>query len=203
MSDQLQTLAVPSLSEDTLNEREQAAYNKHLSARETSLAPSTAGKFFGLYLGGHSCEEIQRANPGYSLGAIVKARLDFRWDEQRGNHIMELMRTIRSRVQQSQLEAMAFAIDGMAAYHKLHGEKFKKFLQTGVESDLGSFRDVGHKTYREFVEMLLKLTGQDKSKVSGEFHHHHTVEQTAPAPMTAVAAKEVIKGYVVRKTEKK
>jgi len=193
------------VEEKLLSEREQEAYNKYMHERGAPLAPSTAAKFFELYLNGHGCSEIQKLNPSFPLGLIVKARLDYEWDRARQDYILDLMKGIRTKVQQSQLEAIAFAADAMSTFHKLAGDKFKKFLQTGDASELGEYK-FNFRNYKEFVEMLMKMTGQDsvKSKVSGEIYHHHQVEQvSAPEPMRYDDAKQTIKGFVIRKAEKK
>src|SRR5712692_10041871 len=108
--------------EQLLNIREQEAHEKYLRGGGAPLAPSTAGKFFELFLQGHSCEEIAKLNPGFGLGIVVKVRLDHHWDDLRNEHMLELMKGIRSRVQQSHLEAVVFAADAMAVYHKLMGQ---------------------------------------------------------------------------------
>ncbi len=188
--------------EQLLNIREQEAHEKYLRGGGAPLAPSTAGKFFELFLQGHSCEEIAKLNPGFGLGIVVKARLDHHWDDLRNEHMLELMKGIRSRVQQSHLEAVVFAADAMAVYHKLMGDKFKKFLQTGDPAELGEFKNASFRTYKDFVDMLLKLTGQDGAKKAppiDPYHNPQAVEQPGPPKaMTADEARMTIRGYVKR-----
>lgn len=47
------------------------------------VAPQTAARMLQLYLRGYSCHDIrdQEAFSGFTVGAIVHARLDGRWDE--------------------------------------------------------------------------------------------------------------------------
>lgn len=145
---------------------------------------------YELYIAGYDCEEISRLNPAFGLGIIVRARVDFDWDLKRQEYLDDLFFKIKEKAQQNQLEAIDFAANGMAVYRKMWNDKFKKFLQTGKEEDLGDFKNISFKTYKEFVELALKLTGQDaKKQVSGEVIHTHKVEK----PLKQVTASELLK----------
>lgn len=152
------------------------------------MSPKTAGEFFELYLTGSSCEEIAKLNPGFGLGIIVKARIDFDWDGQKDQYINNLFDNIKEKIQRNQLEAIEFSTLSMSVFHKLWSTKFKKFLQTGDEKELGDVKGMSFKVYKDISENLLKLTGQDKKQqvVSGEVIHKVEI----PAANKAISAKE-------------
>lgn len=185
-----------------LSTREREAYQKYVEAGKPSLAASTAGNFFQLYLNGHSCEEISKLNPSFGLGIIVKAKVDNDWDTARDQHLTDLMSNIRQVAQHTQLGAIRFVSDGLAVYQKLAGEKFERYLQSGDASQLGDFKDMSFRQYKELLELLLKLTGQDgtNKKVSGDVVHRHVVEEATPTvqripnkPMTSTEAESFLK----------
>lgn len=172
-------------AERVLTPRELEAYRKYLESGKAPLAPSTSASFFQLFLQGHTCEEIAKLNPAFGLGIIVRARVEHDWDQQRLDHVQHLLDNIRQVVQTAQLGAVQFVAEGLAVYQKMAGEKFQKYLQSGKIEDLGDFKDMSFKTYKDLLEMLLKLTGQDANKkVSGVVEHRHTVE--APPQATRV-----------------
>lgn len=106
------------------------------------------------------------------LGAIVKARVDLGWDEKREVYLDLLHDSTKLKAGKTQLEAIDFATNFMSVYHKMFNDKFKKYLQTGNPADLGDFEHMSFKQYKDNVEMLLKLTGQDtKQQVSGTITH--------------------------------
>lgn len=168
-----------------LSPTELKAYDDYLEKGAPSLAPSVQLQLYQLFLNGKSTDEIARLNPNFSLGMIVRARVEGFWDEKRDAHLAQLLEGVRERVQQAQLEAVNFACDMLSAVHKLQGDKIKKYLQTGNQEELeGLGGNLSLKTYKEVVELLLKLTGQDSKdkKVSGEVLHKHTVE-AGPGPV--------------------
>lgn len=148
-----------------LNEREERAYQFHMEAfragKEYALAPTVEAGLFELFLNGVPLEDIQRLNRGYRLGQIVRSAVEGGWHERKRDYTKKLMEAVEPRVQQVQSEAVAFASDLLAAAHKQHGDRLRRFLQTGDEKDLGDFSlsDLGK--YAKGVELLLKLTGQD------------------------------------------
>lgn len=125
-----------------------------------------------LFLQGYTTREIQKLNPAFKLGIIVKARLEHGWDHQKSEYIDTLMTQTRESVQKTQLEAIRFASDGMAVHQRVLGNAFKRYLQTGDENDLGAHKDqISIRNYKEYVALMLQLTGQDKKQVSAEIVH--------------------------------
>lgn len=195
--------------EQYLTPTESEAYRKYVEAGKPSLSPTTSAEMLRLFLLGHSCEEIAKLNPGFGLGIIVKARIEHKWDQHKEEHLDALLGDVRRLVQQTQVESVRFVADAMAAFQKMAGEKFQRYVQTGDITHLGDFKDMGFKQYKDLLEMLQKLTGQEtQKKVGGEITHRHVVQESSvPAvrvdrPMKAQEADDLLKlieGEVVSK----
>ena len=177
--------AVAKVVESGLTYREEAALRSHLKANEPPLAPTLAAELYGLYLNGMSCEEIQRANPGLKLGQIVRAFRDGDWYNRRVDYMQALLDGVRPRVQQIHSEGIIFAGHVLAMLNKRLGTKVLKYLQSGDEEDLGEMKNWGLAQYKQMVDILQKLTGQDNSKklsVSAHVQHQGTVNHQEASP---------------------
>lgn len=159
------------MNEDGLRfftDREKGIYSewKDLSSSKP-LAVTTSLKMYELFLNGYSCEEISRLNEHkFPTGMILDARLRHTWDDRRQQHLAELYGGIFDRVRQTQTEAVAFVSDLLSAAHKKHGDKLKKYLQSGEQADLDKTNLAidTMTSYKTAADMLMKLTGQDKEK---------------------------------------
>lgn len=189
-----------------LTPKERGAYWSAL--KNNPLSPAKQAQLFELFLNGKSCEEIANLNK-MPLGEVVRARIDFEWDQKKDEHVTYLLSSVRDRVRQIQLESITFSADLLAAAHKLHGERIRKFIQSGDEAELGDLKITNLKAYKDAVELLLKLTGQDKEAAtnvivnSGEANV--TVAENAErkhAIWTAEEAAEVLKLIDVREGKK-
>ena len=152
----------------------QKSYQKG-GASTYSIAPSVQAQLFGLYLNGRSLGEIRQLNhPSFSLGQIVDAAVQGDWYNQKLEYQSGLLQQARTRLEQIGCESVAFLADSLAAAHKLHGAALQKFLQTGNPADLGAFGVTSIRQYKEVAELILKMTGQDKTStlnVKGEVKH--------------------------------
>lgn len=171
------------IAKDNLSPEELIAYQEYLDSGKPPLAPTVQKQLYELFLNGKSCNEIVRLNPNFSLGMVLRARVDGKWDELRAAHVADLLSNVKERVQTTQVESVNFACDLLSAVHKMQGNRIKKYLQTGDEGELGDLANhMSLRTYQNVVELLLKLTGQDgqgSKKVSGEIVHKH-VDATSP-----------------------
>lgn len=169
------------------------------------LASSLQARFFNMFLQGISCEEIVRLNPGMSLGQVVTARVEGKWDEKRQNHVETLLRETALRLQQTTLEGIDFITTALAAANKLEGDKIKKYLQTGDPKELGEFTVKNWGDYGKLLSLLKTLTGQDKAPQqqnhSGEIvhKHEHTTVPAANRGMNHGEARSVIEGTLVQR----
>lgn len=171
--------AIVKIEKLNLTTREKEAYEKYVNKEGHALAPKTAVELYQLFLVGYNCEEIHRLNNALDLGLIVKARIDYNWDLKKQEYMDSLLTGVNEKVKKAQVEAVDFSTNLMSVYHKMWNDKFKKYLQSGKEEDLGDFRNITYKNYKDNIEMMMKLTGQDvttKSNVSGEIIHTHKTE---------------------------
>lgn len=170
------------LAASRLSERELAAYKNWQNSRYPALAPDTQGKLFQLFLNGKSCEAIRALNPQFTLGMIVNARITGQWDRLYQEHIDDLLNNTKMRATQAQLESINFVSDLLSATNRMHGEKIAKYLQTGNEKDLGDLQITTLTGYKTAVELLQKLTGQDKQqKVTGDLTITHKADDSMSA----------------------
>jgi hypothetical protein len=136
------------------------------------LAPTVQAQLFGLYLQGRSLGEIRQLNhPAFSLGQIVHAAIEGDWYRQKLEYQGNLLQAAKERLQQIGCESVQFLADSLAAAHKQHGEALQKYLQSGNAADLGAFGIGSIRQYKEVAELILKMTGQDKTStlnVKGE-----------------------------------
>jgi len=182
-----------------LSEKELKAYEYFVASEEAEISPTTQAQLFELFLNGKSCQEIHKMNPGFQLGQIVSSRINGQWDELRKEYQDGLLKNVKDRAQQAQLETVVLLSDMLAAASKIHGKRLKKFIQTGDEKDLGGLRIESIRTLKDVLEMLLKATGQTETrKVQGliEVEHHHTTgspEEQADISLEASNAADVLR----------
>lgn len=147
-----------------LSQEELDALAKLGPSASNRLSPAAAAKFFGLFLQGYTPKQIAEQNPNFgslALGLIVRARIEFDWDGERDKHAQTLMLGARTALEKATLESIQFTADGMAVYHKLVGDRFRKYLQTGDPEVLGSeFKDMSFKNYKDMVATLKSVTGR-------------------------------------------
>jgi hypothetical protein len=169
--------------ESLLTERELREYRIFMRLKQPPMAPSTQEQFYQLFIQGNNCEEIHRLNPhGFSLGAIVRARIENDWDQKYREHQGNLIMKARERVQQVTLETVDRVANELAASNKLINDKVKRFLQSGDPNELQGTGVGSQRHLKDAVELLQKLTGQDKKQqVTGTVEHRHVVEAGAIA----------------------
>jgi len=181
-----------------LSPKENHAYQYFLTRKDRKesmyapIAPDAAAKLFGLYLNGLTLTEIWEQNQHFSLGQVVNSAVTDRWDLLKGDYNKRLLEQVSERAVLAQAEGVNFVVNMLTAAHKLHGEKAKKYLQTGKIEDLGPMAAMNVKSYKDLVELLQKLTGQENtttSKVEGSVVHSHVMIPTE-------APKEVAKGDI-------
>jgi hypothetical protein len=185
-----------------LSPRELQAYDSCVRQNKPPVAEMVADSFYQMYLAGASCAEIQKSNQGFTLGQIVRCRLDGNWDVLRAEHQAKLYAGVTDAVRQAQMESVKFLALRMAASHKFHTEKLLKFIQTGDEKLIDGLGIKDFKQYQETLATLMKVTGQDIQKVavSGSVEHSLSdavkgILSPARAP-TPEEAELVIKGLL-------
>ena len=141
------------------------ALKKYITAGNFPIHTETAMKFFELFLNGYDCKEIQRLNPAFRLEMILWAKVQYNWVTEREKYLEDLRDKIREKMVKTQLETSNFMADMLTAASRKYGNKIKKYLQTGDESDLGGTLEIEsiHQLVK-LVEGLQKVTGQDNVK---------------------------------------
>jgi len=115
---------------------------------------------------GISCAEIVVLNaPAYVVEQVLEARVRDQWDEKRRTYTDDLYAGILNNVRQTQVESIQFVSTLLAAAHKHHGQKLRRYLQTGDEKDLDGMSIDSFRSYKTVAETLLKLTGQDRGAI--------------------------------------
>jgi hypothetical protein len=195
MSDEHKELA---LKHPNLTERELTAYRKFATLNQPPVANSTANGFYSLFLQGKSCAKIVELNPGFTLGQVVRCRIEGDWDARAEEHLRRLQEQTSRTMVQIQLEALNHIATSFAVHHKLNGAKMEKFLQTGNEDELAG---VDLLPYRKLVEMISEMNekpspvkveiktggGEETKVVTG------TVERKSPTQILAEMAEKAKK----------
>lgn len=185
-------------AESRLAPRELAAYKFWSQSGQARLSPTLAAQLYALFLQGKTSDEILRLNKGISLAQLTWARVEGEWDLQREEYQLDLFKNTRAMLQQSSLEAVRFLTDVLAVTHKKYGDAAKKYLQTGDEGELKGFEVNSLGQYKQLVEILQKLTGQEnprveEKRVSGEVTHNHKHVIEKPNEMSAEDAGESLR----------
>jgi hypothetical protein len=160
-----------------LTPEERTAYEEYMASGKPPLSLQTSLQLYELFVQGTGCEDIRRLNTNFSLGMIVRARIEHRWDERRDAHLAELYEQTGTRLRQTVMEGVNFIGDLLSSAHRRYGDRIKKFLQTGDEAELGDLSITSIKQYKEVVEILMKMSGADNKK---EITHKGKVEGPQP-----------------------
>lgn len=143
------------------------AYEAHKKAvaagKEGVLSSSIAGQMFEQFLNGSSCTQIAREWRGFQLGAIVSAAINNSWFDKRQEYLDHLHGTTVERAKQIAAESVEFTGTLLAVAHKQWGEKLRRYLATGNESELDGFQIRSIDQYRKVIQTFLELTGHKPS----------------------------------------
>jgi hypothetical protein len=149
-----------------LDKDEYLMLKKYIDSGGKQLASDTIASFFNLYLNGSDIKEIHRLNKAFPIESIYWAFVKFDWPKQKDAYIAEMQNTVKDRLVKANLETVGFLTDLLAAANRRHGDKIKKYLQTGNEKDLGD--SLGIESIHgllKVVEGLQKITGQDRTQI--------------------------------------
>lgn len=150
-----------------LSPEEKSELISYIESKGMPLSPDTAAKFFELFLKGTNCHDIWKINKAFPYGAILDARVKFKWDQQKEEYAIRLQTDIKNKVAQAQLETADLMSDMLLAAKKLNSDKIKRYFQTGDEKELkDALKIESLRSLKEIVEGLMKITGQDKGSTS-------------------------------------
>jgi hypothetical protein len=128
------------------------------------LAPDTAAAMFNLFLNGSDYREIHRLNKAFPYESILWASIKYNWHEQRDEYALNLHQSVAQKVMKAQLETTGFLSDLLVAANKKHGDRVRKYIQTGEEGDLGDSLSVDSlHSLLKIAEGIQKLTGQSNT----------------------------------------
>lgn len=149
-----------------LDDKEKGAYRYFVKTGQAPLVEETSDELFQLFLRGSTCDEIRKARPGFGLGQIVACRVIHNWDLRRREYRDGLKQTVPDRAGQVYLEQADFLGDILTATMLVHRDNIRQYMATGDKTFL---KDVpipsSVKDLRDFTDLFMKITGQDKKKV--------------------------------------
>ena len=162
MTAETNDLIVRAKSELSLDDS--AKLEAYVAAGGHPLAPSTALSFFELFLNGSDLKEVHRLNKAFPYEAVLWAYVKYNWEVQKTEYMQKQMEQIRMKVVKATMDTTSLVTNLLAAAQKKHGDKLKKYLQTGNEADLGDALNVRSiNDLLKTAEALQKITGQDKT----------------------------------------
>lgn len=147
-----------------LTPEEHIEYDRYCRSGKPDLSLSTSLKLYELWVQGLDCAAIAKLNAALTIGAILKARIDHRWDERRDAYLAEIYGNANDRLKQIGAESLNFLGLTLAVAHKQYGEKMARYLQTGNPEDLGTFQVQSLHQYKSVLEALKVLTGGDRAR---------------------------------------
>lgn len=191
---------VPINAERVLNEHERTALTVFTEnpSKYTPLGANLVDKYFRLFVQGISCTEIARLNRLY-LGQVVHARVDHNWDEKRREHVEALLRESMKQLQQTKAESFSMVTSLIASVNQKLGDLIKRRLQ-GEEVSLEGFEVKDVKGFKELLNVMKLITGEDQ-KSTAEVHHVHEVVSGAAVdrPFTTVEARASVKAALAER----
>jgi hypothetical protein len=173
-----------------LTQSECEVLEKYVQSGGRELSPDSIARFYELFLNGSDCREIQRLNKPFPLEAIIWARVKYQWDMQKDEYIAQKQMVVRDKVMKAQLEATDLVADMLVVARRQHGDRLKKFIQTGDEKDLGgAMRIESLHSLMKTIESLLKITGQDRNiKNTNVTENKQTVDVNVNANVSGTQA---------------
>lgn len=152
---------------EVLSDEEKGVLRTHLEYGGLPISLETSTKFFELFLTNTNCHDIWKLNRSFPFGAILDARIKYKWDKEKDDYAIRLQSQIKNKIIQAQLETADLMSDMLLATKKRSGAKLKRYLQSGNEEDLdGSLTIESIAGMQRILEGLMKITGQDKTTVN-------------------------------------
>jgi len=136
----------------------QALFDFNTTAKVSSLTPTKAESLYALFLHHRSCEEIVRMNKGISLGQVIDARIQNRWDARRAENIDNILDHVQSEARLAQAKMAGVIADLLGISYDIWKEKIDLYLQTKDKEHLSGLPVGGAKTVKELLDMLASLT---------------------------------------------
>lgn len=149
----------------TLHQSEYNVLKAYIDGGRLELSLDTANRMFALYLNGTDIKEIFKLNSAIPYEAILWARFKYNWDREKELHIFQLKNAISEHVMKAQLDVTALMSNMLTAVSKTHGDKLKKYMQSGDIKDLdGALTIDSINSMLKIIDGLQKITGQGNTK---------------------------------------
>lgn len=152
----------PSVDKSPFSDRELELIKITRETGMKAISPTLSSQMFQLFLEGYSCAEIAKINPPFSEGDILICRQKYDWDREKDLYIVELQNRVKDKLLKTKLESLDFLTNTLSASHKYYNQKMLKYIQTGKEDDKPDNLIAGPKAYKDIVESITKLTGEDR-----------------------------------------
>lgn len=152
---------------DRLSAGDVVEYQKYCDSGKPNLSLDTNKRLYELYVSGLSVDDMLALNTALPRGAVLKARVDGRWDERRDAYLGELLGETAPRLRQMAAESLGFMHLLLSVAMKEHGTKLKRYIQTGDPKDLGDFRITSLGQMKTIFESIARLLDAGKSKGEG------------------------------------
>ena len=114
---------------DKLTNKERSALKKYRKDNGDPISPSTAMKFFTLFLEGYTLDQIHSRHKHWPFGALVDARIRYDWDHKKSEYITQVHSQITERMAKLKVDSLNFLFDLAAVAHVEFKEDMIKYLQ--------------------------------------------------------------------------
>lgn len=140
------------------------------SSGYVAISPSLEMQFYELFLAGRSASEISKENPPFLEKDILYLRYKKNWDVRRQEYFKQLVSSVQQNYVKTKLESARFLMDLLAVSHKKYGQQMAQYLQTGRDEHFPEMPSL--KYYKEIIEALTKISGEDKKiQIEGSVLH--------------------------------
>jgi hypothetical protein len=143
--------------EDGYTEEEIRALERHRKKNGAPIATSTAIDFFSLYLEGYTIKQIHERHSAWPLGALVDARVRYKWDDKKKAYLEELETQVMDRMSKIKLESLNFLADMAAVAHNEFREEMIKYLQNPDNTEPPRNRIKSIREYKELMNIIVAL----------------------------------------------
>lgn len=147
------------------------------------ISASLASQMYNLFEAGYSAQEIADRNPPFELKDVLYVRWKRQWDTKVLEKMNSLLQRVHHKSKMVRLQAVEYLFNHMEVLHKRYGDLMIKYLQTGREEDLPNLPSL--KMYKDIVEVLQKLTGEDrKLQIKGDIQYINKSQSEAVEGVT-------------------